>query len=76
MLLAAAVSSMGAFAFGYHLGILNGPLAEMSAQLGFAGNPQLSGLVRVLLCDMLVAALNLPAKTMPQGIKLNLRDSV
>ena len=47
VLLASAVASMGAFSFGYHLGILNGPLAEMAAQLGFAGNPQLSGLVRV-----------------------------
>ena len=45
MILAAAVASMGAFAFGYHLGILNGPLAEMALQLGFAGNPQLAGLV-------------------------------
>jgi len=52
VLLAAAVSSMGAFAFGYHLGILNGPLAEMSAQLGFAGNPQLSGLVRALALQL------------------------
>ena len=46
VILAAAVASMGAFAFGYHLGILNGPLAEMAVQLGFAGNPQLAGLVR------------------------------
>lgn len=37
---------MGAFAFGYHLAILNGPLQAISADLGFAGKPALEGLVR------------------------------
>ena len=67
MLLAAAVSSMGAFAFGYHLGILNGPLAEMSVQLGFAGNPQLSGLVRASALQHASCSTQCSSKQLPQG---------
>lgn len=46
VLLAVVVASMGAFAFGYHLAVLNGPLQAISADLGFAGKPALEGLVR------------------------------
>ncbi|EFN58991.1 hypothetical protein CHLNCDRAFT_55965 [Chlorella variabilis] len=36
---------MGAFCFGYHLGVVNGPLEVMSQQLGFGGDAFLQGLV-------------------------------
>lgn len=40
-----ALASMGAFAFGYHLGVVNGPLEAIAASLGFAGNAALQGTV-------------------------------
>ena len=43
--LGVAVASCGAFAFGYHLGILNGPLGQIALDLGFESNPFLQGLV-------------------------------
>lgn len=43
--LAVAVASCGAFAFGYHLGVLNGPLGTIAADLGFAESASLQGLV-------------------------------
>ena len=43
---AVAVAGLGAFSFGYHLGVVNGPLAAIAADLGFAGNASLQGLVR------------------------------
>jgi len=45
VLLAVSVASCGAFAFGYHLGILNGPLGTIATDLGFGDNPALQGLV-------------------------------
>lgn len=45
VLSAVGVACMGAFAFGYHLGVVNGPLEAIAAELGFAGNQALSGLV-------------------------------
>ena len=45
MLFAVVAASMGAFAFGYHLAVLNGPLQAIARDLGFAGNPTLEGLV-------------------------------
>ena len=35
--------------FGYHLGVVNGPLAAIAADLGFAGDAALQGLVGLLL---------------------------
>lgn len=46
VLAAVGVACMGAFAFGYHLGVVNGPLEAIAQELGFAGNQGLSGLVR------------------------------
>ena len=43
---AALVASLGAFCFGFHLAVLNGPLAAIAAELGFAGQPVLEGMVR------------------------------
>ena len=43
---AVAIASFGAFAFGYHLGVVNGPLNAIAADLGFAGNAALQGTVR------------------------------
>ena len=43
--LSVAVASCGAFAFGYHLGVLNGPLGTIAADLGFAENAALQGFV-------------------------------
>jgi hypothetical protein len=45
VLVAVGVACMGAFAFGYHLGVVNGPLEAIAKELGFAGNQALSGLV-------------------------------
>ena len=45
VLLCVAVASMGAFAFGYHLGVVNGPLDALSTQLGFGGDAFRQGLV-------------------------------
>lgn len=42
---AALVASLGSFCFGFHLAVLNGPLAAIAAELGFAGQPVLEGLV-------------------------------
>jgi len=39
------VACMGALCFGYHLGVLNGPLPAIAAELGFAGQPVLEGMV-------------------------------
>ena len=49
VLLCVAVASMGALSFGYHLGVVNGPLEVLAQQLGFGGNASLQGLVRLLL---------------------------
>lgn len=43
--LAVLVACMGALCFGYHLGVLNGPLSAIAAELGFAGQPLLEGMV-------------------------------
>lgn len=40
-----AVACAGAFAFGYHLAIVNGPLEQIALDLGFAGNTALQGAV-------------------------------
>lgn len=45
VLAAVGVACMGAFAFGYHLGVVNGPLEAIAKELGFAGNQALAGLV-------------------------------
>jgi hypothetical protein len=45
LLFSVAVASMGAFAFGYHLGVVNGPLEAIAADLGFGGDASLQGLV-------------------------------
>lgn len=46
---AVAIASFGAFAFGYHCGVVNGPLNAIAADLGFAGNAALQGTVSALL---------------------------
>jgi hypothetical protein len=46
VLAAVGVACCGAFAFGYHLGVVNGPLDAIAKELGFAGNKALQGLVR------------------------------
>lgn len=45
--LAVSVACMGALCFGYHLGVLNGPLSAIATELGFAGQPLLEGMVRI-----------------------------
>ncbi|KAF3443417.1 hypothetical protein FNV43_RR13099 [Rhamnella rubrinervis] len=39
------ISSMSNFLFGYHIGVLNGPIVSIARELGFEGNPILEGLV-------------------------------
>uniref|UniRef100_A0A1D1ZMN6 Major facilitator superfamily (MFS) profile domain-containing protein n=1 Tax=Auxenochlorella protothecoides TaxID=3075 RepID=A0A1D1ZMN6_AUXPR len=43
--LGVGVAGMGALAFGYHLGVINGPLEAIASDLGFGGNATLQGLV-------------------------------
>jgi len=45
VLTAVAVAGCGAFSFGYHLGVVNGPLGAIAADLGFGGSASLQGLV-------------------------------
>jgi sugar porter (SP) family MFS transporter len=45
LLLPVLVAGCGAFAFGFHLGVINGPLEALSRDLGVAGNATLQGLV-------------------------------
>jgi len=40
-----AVAALGAFAFGYHLGVVNGPLDAIATSLGFAGDAGKQGAV-------------------------------
>ena len=49
-----AVASLGAFAFGYHLGVVNGPLGAIAADLGFAENAALQGMVCSLPASTIV----------------------
>lgn len=45
VLTAVAVACAGAFAFGFHLGVVNGPLEAIASDLGFAGDKALQGMV-------------------------------
>ncbi|KAI7836406.1 hypothetical protein COHA_009737 [Chlorella ohadii] len=45
VLLCVAAASMGAFSFGYALGVVNGPLGALSSSLGFGGDAFRQGLV-------------------------------
>lgn len=47
VLTAVGVACMGAFAFGYHLGVVNGPLEQIAKDIGIAGNKALIGLVSI-----------------------------
>ncbi|KAJ4758563.1 Major facilitator superfamily protein [Rhynchospora pubera] len=38
-------ASMANFLFGYHIGVMNGPIEDIARELGFEGNPFLQGLV-------------------------------
>lgn len=38
-------ASMANFIFGYHIGVMNGPIISIARELGFEGNPLLEGLV-------------------------------
>lgn len=53
------VACMGALCFGYHLGVLNGPLPAIAAELGFAGQPLLEGMVGCLASIMHIPCLSL-----------------
>lgn len=39
------VASMSNFLFGYHIGVMNGPIVSVARELGFEGNSFLEGLV-------------------------------
>ncbi|KAG2498051.1 hypothetical protein HYH03_003812 [Edaphochlamys debaryana] len=45
VLLAVGVACMGAFAFGFNLSVINGPLEAIARELGVAGNQAMMGLV-------------------------------
>ncbi|KAL5571220.1 hypothetical protein UlMin_020817 [Ulmus minor] len=40
-----AIASMSNFLFGYHIGVMNGPIISVARELGFEGNSILEGLV-------------------------------
>ncbi|KAK1568303.1 hypothetical protein Q3G72_022847 [Acer saccharum] len=40
-----SIASMSTFIFGYHIGVMNGPIVSVARELGFEGNPILEGLV-------------------------------
>ncbi|KAL3714710.1 hypothetical protein ACJRO7_006590 [Eucalyptus globulus] len=39
------IASMSNFLFGYHIGVMNGPIVSIARELGFEGNPIIEGLV-------------------------------
>ncbi|KAJ4730097.1 Plastidic glucose transporter like [Melia azedarach] len=39
------IASMSNFLFGYHIGVMNGPIVSIAEELGFEGKPILEGLV-------------------------------
>ncbi|XP_021633638.1 probable plastidic glucose transporter 1 isoform X1 [Manihot esculenta] len=41
----ALIASMSNFLFGYHIGVMNGPIVSVARELGFEGDPILEGLV-------------------------------
>ncbi|KAJ3677441.1 hypothetical protein LUZ60_003165 [Juncus effusus] len=41
----AVTASMANFLFGYHIGVMNGPIEDIARELGFQGKPILEGLV-------------------------------
>ena len=43
---AVVTACLGAFLFGYHLGVVNGPLGQIAADLSFGDNVSMQGLVR------------------------------
>ena len=45
-------ASLGAFLFGYHLGVVNGPLDVIAADLNFAKNALLQGTVGEILAAL------------------------
>ncbi|CAN6166858.1 unnamed protein product [Urochloa humidicola] len=47
-------ASMANFLFGYHIGVMNGPIEDIAQELGFQGNPFLQGLVCDSLDEMLL----------------------
>lgn len=52
-----AVACLGAILFGYHLGVVNGPLEYLSTDLGIAGNAVLQGwVVSILLAGATVGS--------------------
>lgn len=57
VLAAVVFASFGALAFGYHLGVVNGPLEAIAADLGFAGNAALQGTVCSPITAVLVPAM-------------------
>lgn len=66
VMLCVAVASMGAFSFGYALGVVNGPLGALSSSLGFGGDAFRQGLVspavgwRLAAWQVAAALLRLP----------------
>ncbi|XVF81581.1 hypothetical protein PTKIN_Ptkin15bG0166600 [Pterospermum kingtungense] len=40
-----SIASMSNFLFGYHIGVMNGPIVSIARELGFEGDPILEGLV-------------------------------
>ncbi|XP_056691879.1 probable plastidic glucose transporter 1 [Spinacia oleracea] len=41
----ALIASMANFLFGYHIGLMNGPIVSVARELGFEGNSMIEGLV-------------------------------
>jgi hypothetical protein len=60
-----AAASPGAIAFGFHLAVVNGPLDAIAADLGFAGNPALQGLVSSCAMPLLDVAMPVQLGAVP-----------
>ncbi|KAL1209573.1 putative plastidic glucose transporter 1 [Cardamine amara subsp. amara] len=61
-----SVASMANFLFGYHIGVMNGPIVSIARELGFEGNSILEGLVIVTIPLILGALVSAQAHSLDE----------
>ncbi|XP_058006001.1 probable plastidic glucose transporter 1 isoform X2 [Hevea brasiliensis] len=55
----ALIASMSNFLFGYHIGVMNGPIVSVARELGFEGDPILEGLVvSIFIAGAFIGSIN------------------
>ncbi|KDP30801.1 hypothetical protein JCGZ_13744 [Jatropha curcas] len=55
----ALIASMSNFLFGYHIGVMNGPILSIARELGFEGDPILEGLVvSIFICGAFIGSIS------------------